>query len=129
VLVRRITLALCALFLVAVVAAAVADRAERKTRATAPPTTVASGPPAPVVSGRLPRDRTVRASVGDAVTVDVWTDEPDEASIAELGVTTPTSPDVPGVLEFVASTPGRYPVLLAGSGKRAGTIVIAPAEG
>jgi hypothetical protein len=128
VLVRRITLALCALFLVGVVAASFADREDRKSRATAPPITVASGPPDPVVSGRLPADRTIRARVGDAVTVEVSTEQPDEASVAELGLTAPTSADVPGMLEFVASAPGRYKVLLDDSGKVAGTIVITPAE-
>jgi FtsP/CotA-like multicopper oxidase with cupredoxin domain len=128
VLVRRITLALCALFLAAVVAASVADRQQQKTQATAPPTTVVAGPPEPVVSGRLPGDGTVRARVGDAVTIAVRTEQPDEASIDELGVNAPTSSDVPGMLEFVASAPGRYAVRLTDSGTRAGTIVIARAR-
>jgi hypothetical protein len=127
VLVRRIVLALCALFFVGVVAAAVADRETQKTRATAPPVTVASGAPAPVVSGRMPGDRTIRARVGDAVTVAVSTQEPDEAAIDDLGISATTSADVPGMLEFVAEAPGRYDVLLQGSGKTAGTIVIEPA--
>ncbi|HMJ32715.1 MAG TPA: hypothetical protein VK501_02270 [Baekduia sp.] len=128
-LVRRIVLAFCALFLVAVVAASVANREAQKTRATAPPTTVASGPPPPVVTGSLPGDGTVRARVGDAVTITVRTPQPDEASITELGVTAPTSSDVPGMLEFVAEAPGRYDVHLDDSGAKAGTIVIVPAGG
>jgi FtsP/CotA-like multicopper oxidase with cupredoxin domain len=124
---RRITLALCALFLAAVVAAAVADREAQDTRATAPPASVDRTPPAPLVTGSLPRDRTIRATVGDAVTVAVRSDEPDDASIPALGVTAPTSSDVPGMLEFVATEPGRYVVQLDDSGKTAGTIEIAPA--
>jgi hypothetical protein len=128
VLVRRIVLALCALFLVAVIAGSVADRQARSTRAIAPPATVATGPPAAVVRGALPEDGTVNAEVGDAVTVAVRTAMPDEAWVDALGLRAPTSSEVPGRLEFVARIPGRYPVVLAGTGRRAGTIVIAPAE-
>jgi hypothetical protein len=124
VLVRRIVLALSALFLVAVIAGSVADREAQKTRATAPTATVATGPPAAVVRGTLPDDGTVSAEVGDAVTVAVRTATPDEAWVDALGLRAPTSSDVPGRLEFVAAIPGRYPVVLAGSGRRAGTIVI-----
>jgi hypothetical protein len=127
VLVRRIVLALCALFLVAVIAGSVADRAARSTRATAPPATVATGAPAAVVRGALPEDGTINAEVGDAVTVAVRTPMPDEAWVDALGLRAPTSSDVPGRLEFVAGIPGRYPVVLAGTGRRAGTIVIARA--
>ncbi|MCW3021759.1 MAG: hypothetical protein JWR30_1081 [Conexibacter sp.] len=127
VLVRRIVLALCGLFLVAVIAGAVADRQAQKTRATAPPLTVATGPPAAVVRGTLPADGTVSAEVGDAVTVSVRSAMPDEAWVDALGLRAPTSSDVPGRLEFVAEIPGRYPVMLEGSGRRAGTIVVAPA--
>jgi hypothetical protein len=127
VLVRRIVLALCALFLVAVIAGSIADREARKTRATAPPTTVATAPPAAVVRGTLPDDGTVNAEVGDAVTVSVKTAMPDEAWVDALGLRAPTSSDLPGRLELVAQIPGRYPVVLAGSGRRVGTIVIAPA--
>jgi FtsP/CotA-like multicopper oxidase with cupredoxin domain len=124
VLVRRIVLALCTLFLVAVIAGSVADRDARRTRAAAPPATANTGPPAPVVRGTLPADGTVSAEVGDAVTVAVRTANPDEAWVAAMGLRTPTSSDVPGRLEFVAQIPGRHPVVLAVTGRRAGTIVI-----
>ena len=123
-LARRIVLALCAFFLVAVIAGSVADRDAQRTRATAPPVTVTTGPPAPVVRGTLPADGTVSAEVGDAVTVAVRTATPDEAWVDALGLRTPTSSDVPGRLEFVAQIPGRYPVVLAGTGRRVGTIVV-----
>jgi FtsP/CotA-like multicopper oxidase with cupredoxin domain len=128
VLVRRITLAACALFLVVVVAASFADRETKRTQAEAPPTTIATGPPAPVVRGRLPDDKTVTARVGDAVAIEVRTEEPDDASIPKLGVEAPTSSDVPGVLEFVASQAGRYPVVLINADKPIGTVVVEPAQ-
>jgi hypothetical protein len=127
VLLRRVVLVLCALFLAGVIAAAVADRQGRATRAVAPPDATASAPPAPVVRGALPADRAVHARVGDVVAVSVRTDGPDEASAPDLGVHAPTSSEVPGVLRFVAGMPGRFPVQQASDGAKLGTIVVAPA--
>jgi FtsP/CotA-like multicopper oxidase with cupredoxin domain len=127
VLVRRVILAFCAVFLAAVIATAVADRQAQSTRAVAPPQEVAGTPGAPVVRGSLPGDRVVRANVGDVVSIAVTTTEPDEATIPELGVDAPTSGDVPGVLEFVADAPGRYPVLRSSDQRPLGTLVVAPA--
>jgi hypothetical protein len=128
VLVRRITLALCALFLLAVIGAAFADREAQESRATAPPVTIPTGPPPDVVRGTLPDQGVVRAQVGDAVSVSVRTATVDDATVAALGLTAPTSAAVPGTLDFVATAAGRYPVLLD-SGESAGTIVIAPRSG
>ena len=124
-LVRRITLALCAVFLLAVIGAAFADREAQDSRATAPPVTIATGPPPAVVRGTLPDQGIVRARVGDAVTVSVRTPTVDEATVQALGISASTSATVPGTLDFVATAAGRYPVLLD-SGEPAGTIVIAP---
>jgi FtsP/CotA-like multicopper oxidase with cupredoxin domain len=125
VLVRRITLALCAIFLLAVIGAAFADRKAQDSRAIAPPVTIATGPPPAVVRGTLPDQGIVRAREGDAVTVSVRTAMVDEATVQALGITASTSAEVPGMLEFVATAAGRYPVLLD-SGESAGTIVIGP---
>jgi hypothetical protein len=128
VLVRRITLALCAVFLLAVIAAAFADREAQNSRASAPPITIRTGPPAPVVRGTLPDQGIVRAHVGDAVTVTVRTAAVDDATIEAFGVSAATSAEVPGTLDFVATAPGRYPVLLD-SGESAGTVVVTAANG
>ncbi|HEY4098186.1 MAG TPA: hypothetical protein VGM33_21865 [Baekduia sp.] len=124
-LVRRITLALCALFFLAVVGAAFADREAQESQATAPPITIPTGPPENVVRGTLPDQGIVRAHVGDAVSVAVRTATVDDATVQALGITVPTSAAVPGTLDFVATAAGRYPVLLD-SGESAGTIEIVP---
>lgn len=128
-LARRISIAASALLLLVVIAASVADRDAQESRAVAPPATEQVGPAAPVVRGELPGDRTIEARVGDVVSVSVRTETPDEATIDEVGVVAPTSSEVPGVLEFVATEPGRYDVRLTDTDTSAGTVVVEPAEG
>jgi hypothetical protein len=127
VLARRISIAVSALILLIVIAASVADRQAQESRATAPPPTVQTAPPAPVVRGNLPGDKTITARVGDVVSVAVRTEAPDDATIAELGINAPTSSDVPGVLEFVAAEAGSYDVVLTSTDKPVGTVVVEPA--
>ena len=125
-LVRRVTYALCAVFLLAVIGGAIANRETQSSRAAAPPTTILTGPPPPVVHGMLPVQDVVRAHVGDAVDLTVTTASVDDATIDAMGLTVPTSASVPGTLDFVATAPGRYPVVLD-SGAIAGTVVVTAA--
>jgi hypothetical protein len=118
--------AFSAVLLLVVIAASVATRENRRTQAVAPPL---GGPapapaPAPEATGQMPPDRVVRARVGDVVSVAVRTPQPDTATITAVGASAITSPDLPGTLQFVATDPGRYPVLLEDSGGTAGTVVI-----
>jgi hypothetical protein len=124
VLVRRLAYVAAALLLFGVIASAFATREAQRTQATAPPL---GGPPpmaAPSATGDMPPDRILRARVGDVVSVAVRTPTPDTATIAAIGVSAVTSQELPGTLEFVATDPGHYPVLLEDSGGVAGTIVV-----
>jgi len=123
---RRLLYVICGLVLVIVVISAVSDRISAGDRAVAPPVTAATGPAAPTVRGTLPRDRTIRARTGDAVTVTVQTAAPDEAAVEALGLQVQTGPGLPGTLEFVAQAPGSYPVELLDADRTAGTIVVTP---
>jgi hypothetical protein len=123
---RRVSYVFSAIVLVIVIAVSVADREADKSRAVAPPLTTPTGPPPPTVTGTLPADRIVEARVGDAVTITVTSPEPDEAVINALGLQTETDPEQPGLLEFVAEDPGRYPVALLDTGKVVGTVVVEP---
>jgi hypothetical protein len=118
--------AFSAVLLLVVIASSVATRENRRTQAVAPPL---GGPapapaPSPQATGQMPPDRVVRARVGDVVSVAVRTPQPDTATITAVGASAITSPDLPGTLQFVATDPGRYPVLLEDSGGTAGTVVI-----
>jgi hypothetical protein len=124
VLARRLAYAFSALLLLVVIVSSVATRENRRTQAVAPPLGGPAPAPAPQATGQMPPDRVVRARVGDVVSVAVRTPQPDTATITAVGASAITSPDLPGTLEFVATDPGRYPVLLEDSGGTAGTVVI-----
>jgi FtsP/CotA-like multicopper oxidase with cupredoxin domain len=120
---RQLAYISAALVAVAVLAAALAGRTATSERPSPLPADSAA-PPAPEVRGSLPADRVVRARVGDVVHVDVSTTLPDEAAILDLGLRAPTAIGAPGVLYFVADIPGRFPVELTMSNRRAGTIAV-----
>jgi hypothetical protein len=123
---RRIALIAAMVLFTAVLVSSVSTRQRAETRAVAPPR-----PSAPSVvervHGELPAARTIRARLGDAVSISVRPAVADTALIDALGLRAEASPDLPGVLEFVATTPGRFPVVLEGTGQRLGTVVVSDA--
>jgi hypothetical protein len=127
VLARRIAYVLAVLILLGAIGSAISTRELQRTQAVAPPDGGPPATPAPVASGDMPPDRVVRARVGDVVSLDVRTVQPDTATIMAFGVSAVTSAQVPGTLEFVAAEPGRYPVELEDSGRVAGSVVVSPA--
>ncbi len=118
---RRFWLWALLLVLIAALAATVAPREEPSRPGV---NTVVAGPPARTVTGRLPAARPVTATVGEVVDVSVTVRKADEARIEPLGVQAPAEPGIPAQLEFVADTPGRFPVVLRDSGRRVGTVVV-----
>ncbi|MEA2256235.1 MAG: hypothetical protein QOG35_2280 [Solirubrobacteraceae bacterium] len=93
-----------------------------------PPAPIAPGPatPAPEVTAQLP-GATVRARVGDLVTLDVRSKTLDTAEIVALGVHAPVEPGIPGQLQFTADRPGRFAVVLRDAATRVGTLQVLPA--
>lgn len=79
------------------------------------------------VRGTLPRDRVVRARVGDSVELTVSAREPDSATIDGLGLTDAAFPGAPARFSFRADEVGRFPVTLTLSGRRAGLVVVSDA--
>lgn len=118
---RRILLWGVLLVLIAALAATVAPRESPSRPGVA---TVVAGPPARTVTGTLPGREPISARVGEVVDVNVRVREADEAQIQLLGVQAPGEPGIPAQLEFVADSPGRFPVVLRDSGQRVGTIVV-----
>lgn len=80
--------------------------------------------PAVEATGELPADETVRAKVGDIVVLRVRSAAADVVRIDALGLDADTSPALPARLEFVATRPGRFPVVLQQAGERVGTLVV-----
>lgn len=93
----------------------------------APPVTPAREDVTRAVRGTLPRDRILRARVGDNVELTVTARGLDSATIAGLGLTDATSPGAPAQFSFRADRVGRFAVTLTLSRKRAGAIVVRPA--
>jgi hypothetical protein len=118
--------------LLLVTGAIISALAPREDRATAPPRTT----PAPAaaataqrhIEATLPGERTVRARVGDQVTLRVRSGDSDLAEIEGLGVSQPAEQDIPAVIDFVAPAAGSYPVTLSLAGRTVGTVEVSPAR-
>jgi FtsP/CotA-like multicopper oxidase with cupredoxin domain len=127
---RSILLFVAALLLIAALASVIAPRQRTVVgpSTTQPPQLAAPSPAARTITGSLPADARIDATVGDIVQLTVTADHPDEAQIFDLGLDAPVDFDLPGVLEFVADQPGRFAVTLRYSGERVGVLVVRSAS-
>jgi hypothetical protein len=123
---RSILLFVAALLLIAALASVIAPRDGNVAgpSTTQPPQLAAPPPAAPTITGTLPADGSIEATLGDVVDLTVTADHPDEVQIFDLGLRAPVDTDLPGVLEFVADQPGRFAVTLRYSGERVGVLVV-----
>jgi len=121
---RRLLLFVVLLLLIGAMASATVPR-ERRVPAQPPvPATPQLEPAAGVVHARLPAKRSVRATVGDVVRIDVRATADDVAEVIALGVSEPVGPGIPAQLVFDADHAGRFPVTLRDGGRRIGTVVV-----
>jgi hypothetical protein len=122
-LLRRMLFLVALLLLVSVIAGGAVERERDAREATAP----APAPVAPravqQVAATLPARTPVQARVGDLVRLTVATQQPTDVTIDALGVSGSASREVPAQLDFVASDPGRYPVLSL-DGAALGSVVV-----
>jgi hypothetical protein len=124
---RRILLFVTLLLLIGVMASAVAPRE----RQLAPPPPSEPAPPpvtARVVDGRLPREKVVRARVGDVVRLAVTHNGQDVAQILALGLNEPVESGIPARFVFDADHEGRFAVSLRYAQERLGVVRILPAR-
>jgi hypothetical protein len=122
---RRVTIVLAILLALSVVVALVTPRPERADDPTPIRVTGARDVATPV-SGTLPRDKVVRAHVGDLVDLTVTSNEPDSASSDELGLTEAVSRGAPAHFSFLALRAGRFDMTLLLSGETVGRIEVSP---
>jgi hypothetical protein len=85
-------------------------------------------PPAgPDVKATLPsgrgRPRTVRAELGDAVTIDVESETATSVALGDLAIQQ-AEPGLPAHFELLADTPGRYPLVVVDDQRRIGTLIV-----
>lgn len=119
---RRTTL----LVVLALVVAALVASGSGGDEEAVPGAVASPGPPAATAALELPAERPVEAAVGEVVRLRVASERPDEARVLALGLDWPVGPGLPGEVVFVATAPGRYPVVLRDAGERAGTVVVRP---
>ena len=127
---RRLAILFAVLLALSAALTAVAPRrdSDDESRPTSPATV--TSPRADVTAAvrkTLPRDRVVRARVGDNIELTVTAREPDSATIDALGLTDASSPGAPAQFSFRADRAGTFPVRLTLSDRRAGRIVVSDA--
>jgi len=119
---RRLAVLVSLVVLVVVVLASAAARQDSAHEAVAPPPSAAR--PSPVVDGALPADRVVHARAGDVVRLSVRTKSAATVAIPGLGVDAIGTPDEPARFVLTIPEPGRYAVVVDGTGRRLGTISV-----
>jgi hypothetical protein len=131
VLLRRLLLLVALLLVISAIASALRPSefapAPKTTPAPKLPVgtaTTEGNPNAREVSAVLPDGTPVKAQVGDLVSLTFKAQTPDVASIAGLGITFAVAPQEGTPLQFMADTPGSFPVTLQGTGTTIGTLEI-----
>ncbi len=130
---RRVTIVVGLVLGLSLLVAIVAPRKEPTddpTARTAPVRTGdAGGDPAAGVRGTLPRDKVVRARVGDLVELTVTSREPDSASLEAFGLTDSAERGSPARFSFLADREGSFDVRLGISEPRVvGQVVVRAAK-
>jgi hypothetical protein len=128
---RTVLLVLATVLLVTSVLGALAPRDDQARKPDRPlrPAPAAAAPDAPAdgtARGVLPRDKVLRARVGQLVELTVTATAPDSATFD--GLTDAVAPGSPATFSFVADAAGSYPVSLSISDDRVGRVVVAPAR-
>jgi hypothetical protein len=121
---RQLAIWAAVLFAIGLIAAAIAPQPQTA-QAPAFPAPALPGTAGPaVVEATLPSSQPVAAAAGDIVRLRVAESTDQSAEVAGLGVRAPVGPGTTGVVEFVADSPGRWPVRLVPSGALIGTVEV-----
>lgn len=78
----------------------------------------------PTTRGTLPRDKVVRAKVGQLVELTVHSTLFDSVTVAGAGETEAVAPGAPAEFSFVPDRVGSFPVSLESSGRSLGRVVV-----
>jgi hypothetical protein len=111
---RRVTILFAGLLALSVIVAIAVPRPEQADDPT--PRTVATTPKGndvtATVQGTLPRDKVVRAKVGEIVELSVTSSEPNSVSLEAFGLTEAADRGAPARFSFLADRPGSFDVIL-----------------
>jgi hypothetical protein len=121
---RQLAIWAAVLFAIGLIAAAIAPQEPAKHAPVFP----APRPPGiagvAIVEATLPEATPVTATLGDIVRLRVNASFDQHVEIDGLGVRGPVGPGTMGMVEFVADSPGRWPVRLGTGGPRIGTVEV-----
>jgi hypothetical protein len=121
---RQLALWAAILLAIGLIAAAVAPPQQLETAPVFPAPGTAATPVQPPVVGTLPATEPLVADLGSIVRLRIDSPDTDHVVVDGLGVRTPVGPGTTGVVEFVADSPGTWPVRLDPSGVRIGTVEV-----
>jgi hypothetical protein len=119
---RRILVVLLLLMIVMSIATSLNTRDDDT--ATAPAVAPAQDAQARTLSATLPRERPVRAAVGDHILLTVAVDAADQVQIDGYDLAEPVDPQTPAQFDFLASQEGRFAVTQVASGRVLGHLEI-----
>jgi hypothetical protein len=128
---RRLIVILLALLVVSSIAAALAPvRPSEDDQETTETTTPQPPPPGKLVRRTIDvgarKPATIALELGDELTLTVTSDRTAEIEIPGLGELDDADPDAPARFDLLPREPGGYEVRLLDSGRRLGTIEVAP---
>jgi hypothetical protein len=121
---RQLALWAAVLFAIALIAAAIAPPDSTPQAPVFPAPGTLAEPAGSAVEGTLPSSAPVVAGAGAIVRLRVGETQGDHVVISGLGVRAPVGPGTTGLVEFVADSPGRWPVVLDPGGVRIGTVEV-----
>ena len=121
---RQLLLWAALLFMIGVIAAAIAPTEQTPQAPVFPAPNPLAPPAGSSVEATMPARAPLIADVGTIVRLRVGASDGDHVLISGLGVRAPVGPGTTGLVEFVADSPGRWPVLLDPSGVRIGTVEV-----
>jgi hypothetical protein len=101
------------------------ERATPTAETAQPRATLTAGPDVTATLSTNPdhKPRTLRAELGDQVTIVVNSEVADSVSLGDLDLQ-PTEPGLPARFELLADTPGSYPLVAVSDEHRIGTLEI-----
>lgn len=121
---RQLAIWAAVLFAIGLIAAAIAPRQSSSPAPVFPAPRAPGSAGATVVEATLPSAELVQATVGDVVRLRIVTGTDQHVVVDGLGVRGPVGPGTTGVVEFVADSPGRWPVRLGPGGPIIGTVEV-----
>ena len=121
---RRLLVPVTILFLVLLVLGSLGSREPTRTDVATTPGPPPGARPARTVQATMPREKEVRARVGDLVTLTVEAKDIGGVEVPDFGESEPVAPGSPALFDLLPTQRGRFPVRSAGTGEEIGVLVV-----